>query len=176
MKISTINYEAAFLVGLTLALSGNYISHAQSIPEPTVIAQRAIPDSPKFKGDRPPSIAKAGILNSARDHYFDVLVNGEALNRLQVNCVTFHELTDVKVVDPANGATIPHQVNYGFEEFTVTFEEPLAVGKEVRIVIVGSTVSGVTTGIIVPYRVFGESDTLGTIPLGTALVRGAKEN
>ena len=34
-----------------------------------------------------------------------------------------------------------------------------------------STVRGVNTGFIVPYRVFSISSTLGEIPIGTAIVR-----
>ena len=167
---------SAILATVLLAPSTAIMVQAQHKTENITIAQRAIPDTEEFVGDRPPSIAKAGTLNTARDHYFDVLVNGEPLNRLQVNCVTFHELDDVKVLDPASGQSIPHNTNYGFETFAVTFNEPVPVGQEVRIVIEGSSVQGKTTGIIVPYRVFGESDALGTIPLGTALVRGASEN
>ncbi|MEL6931282.1 MAG: hypothetical protein AAFO95_22070, partial [Cyanobacteria bacterium J06600_6] len=75
-----------------------------------------------------------------------------------------------------SGEAIPSKLDYGFENFTVTFDEAVPVGEEIRIVIKDSTVQGVTTGIIVPYRVFGDSDILGTIPLGTALVRGAPED
>lgn len=166
---------SAILATVLLAPSTAIMVKAQQKADIT-IAQRAIPDTPEFVGDRAPSVANAGTLNAARDHYFDVLANGEPLNRVQVNCVTFHELDDVKVVDPASGQTIPHTTNYGFETFAVTFNEPLAVGQQARIVIEGSSVRGKTTGIIVPYRIFGESDALGTIPLGTALVRGPSEN
>lgn len=167
---------SAILATVLLAPSTAIVVQAQQKAENTIIAQRAIPDTAEFVGDRPPSIANAGTLNAAQDHYFDVVVSGEALNRIQVNCVTFHELDDVKVLDPASGQSIPHTTNYGFETFAVTFNDPVSVGQEVRIVIEGSSVRGETTGIIVPYRVFGESDALGTIPLGTALVRGASEN
>lgn len=176
MKISSLKQLSVLLAVTVLASSTAIVVQAQQASETTLIAQRAIPDTEEFTGDRPPSIANAGILNAASDHYFDVLVNGEPLNRLQVNCVTFHELEEAQVLDPATGETIPHSVNYGFEEFSVTFNEPVPVGQEVRIVMAGSTVRGVTTGVIVPYRVFGESDALGTIPLGTAIVRGKSEN
>ena len=152
------------------------IGQAQVGVENTLLAQRAITETEMIEGNRPPSIAQAGILNSAQDHFFDVNVNAEPLNRLQVNCVTFHELDEVKVIDPATNEEIPHETNYGFEEFIVTFNEPIPVGQQIRIVMEGSTVRGLTTGIIVPYRVFGVSDALGTIPLGTALVRGPSEN
>lgn len=141
-----------------------------------LISQRAIREVEKIEGDKAPSIANAGVLNADRDHYFDVLVSGEPINRLEVSCVTFHELENVKVVDLKTNQEIPHVVNYGFEEFAVTFDEPIPVGQEVRIIMEESNVRGVTTGIIVPYRVFGQSDALGTIPLGTALVRSPSEN
>ena len=165
------------IIGAILLVPSTAIAvNAQQKSDSVKIAQRAIVETEEFVGDRPPSIAKAGTLNSASDHYFDVLVNGEPLSRLQVNCVTFHELDDVRVLDPASNQPIPHNINYGFETFAVTFNEPVPVGQEVRIVIEGSSVQGKTTGIIVPYRVFGESEALGSIPLGTALVRGASEN
>ena len=167
---------SAILATVLLTPSTAIVVQAQQKTEDITVAQRAVPDTEEFVGDKPPSIAKAGTLNAANDHYFDVLVNGEPLSRIQVNCVTFHELDDVKVLDPASGQPIPNNTNYGFEKFAVTFNEPVPVGQEVRIVIEGSSVRGKTTGIIVPYRVFGESDALGTIPLGTALVRGASEN
>lgn len=140
--------------------------------EDRLLSQRVITKTEAIKGNRPPSIAQAGILNSAQDHFFDINVNAEPLNRLEVLCVTFHELDDVKVIDPETNEEISHETTYGFEEFVVTFDEPIPVGQQVRIVMEGSSVRGVTTGIIVPYRVFGVSDTLGRIPLGTALVRG----
>ena len=114
--------------------------------------------------------------DSAQDHFFDINVNAEPLNRLEVQCVTFHELDEVKVLNPDTNEEIPHEINYGFEEFVVTFDEPIPVGRQVRIVMEGSTVRGVTTGIIVPYRIFRVSNALGTIPLGTALVRGPSSN
>ena len=156
------------LVSVLTAITGQ----AQVEIEDTLLSQRAVTETEMIEGDRPPSIAQAGILNSAQDHFFDVNVNAEPLNRLLVRCVTFHELEEVKIIDPATDEEIPHETNYDFEEFTVTFDEPIPVGQQVRIVMEGSTVRGVTTGIIVPYRVFGVSNALGTIPLGTALVRG----
>ena len=173
--MKTLLKLSAILATALLAPSTAIVVQAQQKADIT-IAQRAIPDTPEFVGSSTPSIGNAGTLNAASDHYFDVSVNGEPLNRIVVECVTFHELNDVKVVDPASGQTIPHTVNYGFETFAVTFNEPLAVGQEARIVMEGSSVRGITTGIIVPYRVFGESDALGNIPLGTALVRGATES
>lgn len=174
MKSSFYASLLASVVGLLMIPALTQVVQAQKAEE-FVIAQRAIRESKKIKGDRSPSIAKAGLLNAARDHYFDVSVNGEALNRIEVECVNFHELDEVKVLNPESGETIPHNTDYGFEEFVVTFEEPVPVGQMIRIVMEGSTVRGVTTGIIVPYRVFGNSDSLGNIPLGTALVRGASE-
>ncbi len=176
MKILSFKNLSTLLVATILASSQAIATQAQQVFENNLIAQRAIRETQKFKGNKPPTISNAGLLNAARDHYFDVLVSGESLNRLEVQCVTFHELDDVKVIDSATGEEIPHVTDFGFEEFIVTFDEAIPVGQEVRIVMEGSNVRGVTTGVIVPYRIFGESDGLGTIPLGTALVRGATEN
>ena len=152
------------------------IGQAQVEVENSLLSQRVITETEMIEGNKPPSIAQAGILNSAQDHFFDINVNAEPLTRLEVLCVTFHELDEVKVLDPDTNEEIPHEINYGFEEFVVTFDEPIPVGQQVRIVMEGATVRGVTTGIIVPYRVFGVSNALGTIPLGTALVRGLSSN
>lgn len=176
MKISSLPKLSAILVALILAPATAIVVQAQPETGTILIAQRAIREVNKVEGNRPPSITKSGLVNSANDHYFDVLVSGEPLNRIEVSCVTFHELDEVKVIDPATNQEIAQVTNYGFEEFAVTFDEPVPVGQEVRIVMEGSNVRGVTTGIIVPYRIFGDSDSLGTIPLGTALVRGPSEN
>lgn len=176
MKILSFKNLSAFLVTMVIASSTAIAVPAQAESENTLIAQRAVRETKEFQGNKPPTISNAGLLNAARDHYFDVLVSGDSLNRLEVQCVTYHELDDVKVLDPASGEEIPHAIDFGFEEFIVTFDEAVPVGQEVRIVMEGSSVRGVTTGVIVPYRIFGESTALGTIPLGTALVRGATEN
>ena len=176
MRILSFKKLSALLVTMVLAPSTATIVQAEQISEKTLIAQRAIRETKEFKGNKAPTISDAGLLNADKDHYFDVLVSGDPLNRLEVQCVTFHELDDVKVIDPESGDEIPHATDFGFEEFIVTFDEPLPVGQEIRIVMKGSTVRGVTTEVIVPYRIFGESDALGTIPLGTALVRGEIEN
>lgn len=117
------------------------------------------------------AIARAGTLRQGNDHFLEVEVKGEALERLKVVCVTFHKLDEVKVVSANNGQAIPYSIQYGFEEFTVTFDQPIAVGDTVRIVMEGSSVRGLTTGITVPYRVFATSSTFGEIPIGTAIVR-----
>ncbi|MEM8676680.1 MAG: hypothetical protein AAGF83_22930 [Cyanobacteria bacterium P01_G01_bin.67] len=176
MKISSFKQLSALMLALMLTPAAAMLVQAQTTSEDILLAQRAIREPKMIEGNRPPSISNSGILNSAQDHYFDILVSGEPLNRLEVQCVTFHELDEAKVLDPATGKEIPHTLNYGFEEFAVTFDEPIPVGQEVRILMEGSTVRGVTTGIIVPYRIFGTSEALGTIPLGTALVRGPSEN
>ncbi|MEO1340133.1 MAG: hypothetical protein AAFV28_03085 [Cyanobacteria bacterium J06635_13] len=174
MKSSSYASLLASVVGLLMIPSLTQVVQAQKT-EDLVIAQRAIRETPEVTGDRSPSIAQAGLLNADKDHYFDVVVNGEALNRVEVECVNFHELDDVQVLNADSGETIPHRTDFGFEEFAVTFDEAVPVGQTIRIVMTGSSVRGVTTGIIVPYRVFGNSDALGNIPLGTALVRGATE-
>lgn len=164
-------------IAIILIPSAETIVQAQLKSEPNLIAQRAsIIKRRAFKGDTPPVVSKAGILNAAQDHYFDVEVRGEALDRLKVFCVTFHELDNVQVVDPENGQTIPHQLNYGVEEFTITFNKSIPLEQKVRVIIKGATVRGVTTGEIIPYRVFSETSTFGTIPLGTAMVRTPDEN
>lgn len=174
MKI-TAYLSLSILIASSLVSSLATTSKAQEI-KPTIIAQRAIRETEEIVGTAPPSISNAGILNANRDHYFDVLVKAEALSRLKVECVNFHELSGVEILNADSGEAISSEVNYGFENFTVTFDEAVPVGEEIRIVMKDSTVQGVTTGIIVPYRVFGDSDILGTIPLGTALVRGAAED
>lgn len=176
LKISSAKKSSVFIVALILAPFTAMVVQALPESESRLITQRVVTETTKIQGDKPPSIIQAGLLNSVQDHFFDVLVSGEPLNRLEVKCVTFHELDEVKVIDPATDKEIPHGINFGFEEFTVTFDEPIPVGSEVRIVMEGTTIRGVTSGIIVPYRIFGVSDALGTIPLGTALVRGASSS
>lgn len=176
MKILSFKNLSALVITMLLASSTTHVVQAQQESMNNIVAQRAIRETKEFQGNKPPTISNAGLLNAAQDHYFDVLVSGDSLNRLEVQCVTFHELDDVRVINAATKEEIPHVIDFGFEEFVVTFDEAVPVGQEVRIVIEGSTVRGVTTGVIVPYRIFGESEALGTIPLGTALVRGATEN
>ncbi len=176
MKISLSKKLSSFIVTMLFIPSTADIVQAQQKSENTLISQRAIKQQIEFKGEAPPSISKAGTINAAEDHYFDINVKGEPLNRLRVLCVTFHELDNVKVIDQASGQEIPHTVNYGFEEFTVTFDRSLPLGQKVRVIIEGATVRGKNTGEIIPYRIFAESDAFGEIPLGTALVRTIDEN
>lgn len=176
MKIKSFKNLSAFVIAMILVSPTTHVVQAQQESAKNLVAQRAIRDTKEFEGNKPPTISDAGLLNAAQDHYFDILVSGDSLNRLEVQCVTFHELDDVKIIDAASGSEIPHVIDFGFEEFIITFDDAVAVGQKVRIVMEGSTVRGVTTGVIVPYRIFGESQALGTIPLGTALVRGATEN
>ena len=172
MKILLSKRLSSLIVGTMLIPATANIVQAQPRFEPTLVAQRA-PEIQrrKFQGNTPPTVSNAGILNAAKDHYFDVEVRGEPLDRLKVFCVTFHELQRVKVIDTQSGRTIPHNIQYGFEEFTITFTESVPLGQKIRVIVEGATVRGVTTGQIVPYRVFSESETFGTIPLGTAIVR-----
>lgn len=173
--MKNVAYLGLFL-SIALALIPGMSKIEAQETEATVVAQRAIRDTKKIEGSTAPSVSNAGVLNANRDHYFDVLVKAEPLSRLIVECVNFHELSDVEVLSADGGEPIASSIDYGFEEFAVTFDEAVPVGQKVRIVMNDSTVQGVTTGIIVPYRVFGESEALGTIPLGTALVRGATED
>ena len=150
------------------------ISVVQAQPKSTkiLVAQRAQEITQrKFQGNTPPVVFNAGTLSAGRNHYFDVEVRGEPLDRLKVFCITFHNLNNVKVVDRDSGQTIPHTINYGFEEFTITFNKSVSLGQKIRVIIEGATVRGINTGVTVPYRIFSESNTFGTIPLGTAMVR-----
>ena len=123
MKILSFKSLSAVVVTMILAPCMAIAVPVQPESDNNLIAQRAIRESKEFKGNKAPTIANAGLLNAAQDHYFDVLVSGDSLNRLEVQCVTFHELDDVKVIDPASGEEIPHTTDFGFEEFIVTFDE-----------------------------------------------------
>lgn len=117
-------------------------------------------------------VSDAGVLRSGRDHFFEVTVEGEPLPRLRVQCVTFHELDGLQVL--IDGEEVEPNVFYGFEEFTLTFAEPVEVGQTIRIVMENSRVRGsINAGIDVPYRVFGTYASLndGEVPLGTAVIR-----
>ena len=160
--------------GLSALVLTFSLAAAQALPPKTqeLVAQRAIETRDRlFSGNRAPSVVKAGLANTAADHFIEVEVDGEALERLSIVCVTFHELSGVKVIDSKTNAGIPHTIDFGFEEFVITFNEPVAVGTKVRTIIEGSTVRGLNSGLIVPYRVFASSRTLGEIPVGTAIVR-----
>lgn len=113
-----------------------------------------------------PTVSDAGTLNSNEDHFVEVDVEGFPLDRIRVVCVTFHELSDVEV----SGVSTPSNIAYGFEEFTITFDEAIPTGETVRITMLDSRVRGRLSGLTVPYRIFGYSDELGEIPLGTAVV------
>ncbi|MEL6320536.1 MAG: hypothetical protein AAFQ57_07765 [Cyanobacteria bacterium J06626_14] len=123
-------------------------------------------------GASTPTVSNAGTLNRNNDHFVEVTVNGDMpLARLKVVCVTFHELSGVKVVDADTGADIAHSFSPGFEEFTLTFTEPLEAGKTVRIVMEDSRVRGRLSGLTVPYQIFATYPTIGTdIPIGTAVI------
>ena len=119
-----------------------------------------------------PIVSNAGTLNRGNDHFLDVSVNGDMpLDRLTVVCVTFHELSGATIIDADTGAEIPSSIDYGFEEFTVTFAELVESGKTIRIIMEDSLVRGRREGLTVPYRVFATYPTLGeNIPIGTALI------
>ena len=120
-----------------------------------------------------PIVSNAGTLNRGNDHFVEVEVNGDMpLSRLKVVCVTFHELSGVSVVDASTGDAIPFDVDYGFETFTITFEEPVAAGTDVRIIMADSRVQGRKDGLTVPYQIFATYPEIGgEIPIGTALIR-----
>lgn len=123
-------------------------------------------------GASTPIVSNAGTLNSNNDHFVEVAVNGDSpLQRLKVVCVTFHELSAVKVLD-GNGQEIPHSFAPGFEEFTITFDEAVTAGNDVRIVMEDSRIAGRRDGLTVPYRIFATYPEVGgEIPIGTALIR-----
>ncbi|MGF1514549.1 MAG: hypothetical protein ACFB5Z_12775 [Elainellaceae cyanobacterium] len=117
-----------------------------------------------------PYVADSGTLDRGQDHFIDVEAAGGPLDRVKVVCVTFHELDEAKVVDGA-GNEIPASIDYGFEEFTITFDEALPEGETARVLMLNSRVRGRLGGLTVPYRVFGTTPVLdGLIPFGTAIV------
>ncbi|MGF1537067.1 MAG: hypothetical protein ACFB4J_11375 [Elainellaceae cyanobacterium] len=117
-----------------------------------------------------PYVADSGTLDRGQDHFVDVKAAGGPLERIKVVCVTFHELDDIEIVDEA-GNEIPHSVNYGFEEFTITFNEAIPDGETARIVMLNSRIRGRLGGLTVPYRIFGTTPMIeGLIPFGTAVV------
>ena len=120
-----------------------------------------------------PIVSDAGTLRRGEDHFVEVSVNGEMpLSRLKIVCVTFHELSGVSILDADTGEEIPASIDYGFETFTVTFDEPLATGTDVRIVMADSRIQGRKDGLTVPYQVFATYPEIGgEIPIGTALIR-----
>jgi len=120
-----------------------------------------------------PIVSNAGTLDRGNDHFVEVTVNGDTpLSRLKVVCVTFHELSNVKIINADTGEDIPSDIAYGFENFTITFDEPLAAGTEVRIVMEDSRIQGRKDGLTVPYRIFATYPEIGgEIPIGTALIR-----
>ena len=117
------------------------------------------------------TVSDAGVLRRGQDHYFEISVEANPLQRVRVKCFTFHELDGVEVF--VGGKSVEPAINYGFEEFTLTFADPVATDETIRIVMKNSTVRGtVNAGIDVPYRVFGTYPNLGAeVPLGTAVVR-----
>ncbi|NER79276.1 MAG: hypothetical protein F6K42_06770 [Leptolyngbya sp. SIO1D8] len=117
-------------------------------------------------------VSNAGVLQAGRDHFFELTVEGDPLQRVRVECVTFHELDGLEI--SVDGEAIEPSIHYGFEEFTLTFAEPIASGKTIRIVMNNSRVRGaINAGIDVPYRVYGTYPSLNDaeVPLGTAIVR-----
>ncbi|WP_031294158.1 hypothetical protein [Leptolyngbya sp. Heron Island J] len=117
------------------------------------------------------SVSNAGVLRSGQDHYFEVSVEGDPLQRVRVQCITFHELDGLEIF--VGGKAVEPAINYGFEEFTLTFAEPIPADETIRIVMKNSRVRGtINAGIDVPYRVYGTYPNLGAeVPLGTAVIR-----
>lgn len=117
------------------------------------------------------TVSDAGVLRRGQDHYFEVSVEGDPLQRVRVQCITFHELDGLEIF--VGDKSVEPSVNYGFEEFTLTFAEPIPTDETIRIVMKNSRVRGtVNAGIDVPYRVYGTYPDLGAeVPLGTAVIR-----
>ncbi|MFG6104482.1 hypothetical protein D0962_11655 [Leptolyngbyaceae cyanobacterium CCMR0082] len=117
------------------------------------------------------TVSDAGVLRRGQDHYFEVSVEGDPLQRVRVQCITFHELDGLEIF--VGDKAVEPSVNYGFEEFTLTFAEPIPTDETIRIVMKNSRVRGtVNAGIDVPYRVYGTYPNLGAeVPLGTAVIR-----
>ncbi|MEM9266333.1 MAG: hypothetical protein AAGA46_12480 [Cyanobacteria bacterium P01_F01_bin.13] len=118
------------------------------------------------------TVSEAGVLRGGRDQFFEVTVEGDPLQRVRVECVTFHRLDGLDIY--VGGEKITPDVRYGFEEFTLTFAEDIADGETIRIVMKNSRVRGtINEGIDVPYRVYGTYASLNNseVPLGTAVIR-----
>ena len=117
------------------------------------------------------TVSDAGVLRRGQDHFFEVSVKDDPLQRVRVQCTTFHELDGVEVY--VGDTAVEPSINYGFEEFTLTFAEPVPADETIRIVRKNSQVRGsINAGIDVPYRVFGNYPNLGAeVPLGTAVIR-----
>lgn len=118
------------------------------------------------------TVSEAGVLRGGQDQYFEVTVEGEPLQRVRVQCVTFHKLDGLDVY--VGDEQVTPDVHYGFEEFNLTFAEDIPDGETIRIVMKNSRVRGtINEGIDVPYRIFGTYASLndGEVPLGTAVIR-----
>lgn len=118
------------------------------------------------------TVSDAGVLRLGKDQYFEITVKGEPLQRVRVECVTFHQLDGVDVY--VGGELVTPDVHYAFEEFTLTFAQDIPDGETIRIVMKNSRVRGtINEGIDVPYLVFGTYASLNNseVPLGTAVVR-----
>ena len=117
------------------------------------------------------TVSEAGVLRGGQDHFFEVSVEGDPLQRVRVQCITFHELDGLEIL--VGDKVVQPAINYGFEEFTLTFAEPVPTDETIRIVMKNSRVRGnINAGIDVPYRVFGTYPNLGDeVPLGTAVIR-----
>ena len=176
MKISLSKWLPYLMFVIMLIPAKATTVQAQTRPENILTAQRAIRDTKDFQGDKPPAILKSGTLLNTKHHYFDVNVKGEALSRLRIQCVTFHELNEVKVYNQADDREVPYSIDYGFEEFTIAFKESIPPTEILRVVIKGATVRGKNTGEIVTYRIFAAGAAFGEIPLGKTLVTTIDKN
>lgn len=117
-------------------------------------------------------VSDSGTQRRGQDHFLDVTVEGDPLQRIRVKCITFHELDGLEI--SVGDQSVEPNIHYGFEEFTITFAEPIPDGETIRVVMTNSRVLGsINAGIDVPYRVFGTYASLNNteVPLGTAIIR-----
>ena len=121
-------------------------------------------------------VSETGVLRNGQDHFFEVAVQAEPLKRLRVKCVTFHELDSLAVF--IDGQKVTPQEHFGFEEFTLTFDEPVPVGETIRVVMLNSRIPGrFLKSVAVPYRIFANYPRFSNdeFPLGTAVVRSPQK-
>lgn len=116
------------------------------------------------------TVSRTGASRQGTEQFFEIKVGRDALQRVRVQCVTFHTLDDLDVY--VGGKKVAADVQYGFEEFTVSFPENVPSGETIRIVMKNSRVRGAAIkGFAVPFRVFGNYATInGEVPLGTAII------
>ena len=73
--------KKSLILLMTILLTSTTVNvgQAQVGVENILFSQRVITDPEMIEGNRPPSIAQAGILNSDQDHFFDINKGGLSL-------------------------------------------------------------------------------------------------